>query len=161
MYLNLSCRGCQLGVHKEKLPAYLHSVTLSLCGHSLHHFYFTHTSSVCVLCIPTFPFVLHFWFWFTHIELLLFLCIVLNSPNVPDLITGSLNLVRTVPKKLHIIAVHGISGPTHFWNYFLRTLLATDSHFSYTHSSGGYTLYVPTHSMNDLFVYLPFTCVNT
>ncbi len=43
------------------------SVTLLSCGHSLHHNYFTHASPVCVLCIPTCPFALRFWFWSTHI----------------------------------------------------------------------------------------------
>ena len=33
----------------------VHSVTLSLCSHSLYHFYFTHASLVYVLCISTCP----------------------------------------------------------------------------------------------------------
>ncbi len=72
---------------------------------------------------------------YPYTELPLFFYIVLNSPDVRDFIARSLNLVRTVPKKLYI--------------------------FSYTHSSVRYTFYVPTHIINNLFVYLSFTCVRT
>jgi hypothetical protein len=56
--------------------------------------------SICV------PFLI---LMYPHTELSLFIYIVLNSPDVPDLIAGSLNLVRTVPKKLYIIAFCGFS----------------------------------------------------
>ena len=69
---------------------------------------YTHMSS----CI-TFLILMH-----PYNELPLFLYIVLNSPDVPDLITGSLNLVRTFPKKLYIIAFHGFSCPAHFETTF-------------------------------------------
>ena len=46
---------------------------------------------------------------YPHTELLLFLYIVLNTSDVPDLIAGSLNLFIAVPKKLYIIAFCGFS----------------------------------------------------
>ena len=138
-------------------------MTLLLCGHLLHHFFYTRESCLCALythmsiCVT----ILILMYPYTEFELPLFLYIVLNSPDVPDLIAGSLNLVRTIPKKLYVIAFCGFSCPTHFETNFFCTLLVTDLHFSYTHSSVGYTFYVPTHIMNNLFVYLPFTCVST
>jgi hypothetical protein len=61
-YVDLYVGLVRFRMKKRKNSRYtsVYSVTLLSYGHSLHHFYFTHASPVCTVCVPTCPFALTF-----------------------------------------------------------------------------------------------------
>ena len=80
---------------------------------------------------------------YPYTELLLFLYIVLNSLDVPDLIAGSLNLVRTVPKSCTLSLFCGFSCPIHF-----------ETTFCVPYSGQTRTFHIYTQVVDTLFMYL-------
>ena len=89
--------------------------SVTLCRAVIHcaTLFYTRKSCLCALYAHMSICITFLILMYPYTELLLFLYIVLNSPNVPHLSASSLKLVRTVLKKLYIIAFQGFSCPTH------------------------------------------------